>query len=180
GMPIKHIYTLSLHDALPIYELVNKSQGIVAGDFILGVIPTISPYIVPQLIDKYNDAFPDVRLVIMELKTSDIIEKLKNDEIDCGLVSTPLDDNRIKEIPLFYEPLVAYFNAKSSQLKKPEISVQDLDLTDIWLMNEGNCLRNQVMDLCSDHVDKLQKNRRFKFESGNVDTLKKLIDSNGG
>lgn len=169
-----------LSEAKKIDELVNKSQGIVAGDFVLGVIPTISPYLVPKLIEKYNDDFPDVRLVIMELKTNDIIEKLKNDEIDCGLVSTPLDDNRIKEIPLFYEPLVAYFNPKYPKLKKSDVNINDLDLTNIWLMNEGNCLRNQVLDLCSEHIDKLQKNRKFKFESGHVDTLKKLIDNNGG
>lgn len=169
-----------LSEAKKIDELVNKSQGIVAGDFILGVIPTISPYIIPKLIVKYHQEFPDVRLVIQEMKTNDILSKLKNDEIDCGLVSTPLDDNRLKEIPLFYEPLVAYFHNKHQILKKKEIDVKDLDLSEIWMMNEGNCLRNQVIDLCSDQIDKIQKDRKFKFESGNVETLKKMIDLNGG
>lgn len=169
-----------LTEAKKIDELVNKSQGKVSGTFKLAVIPTIAPSIIPRLLDKYSDAFPDVSLTVIEAKTSEIIEKLKNDEIDCGLLATPLDDNRIKEIPLFYEPLVAYFNKEEKALSKKTVNPDDIDLTKIWMMNEGNCLRNQVINLCNDQVEKLQEQRAFRYESGNVDTLRKMVDRNGG
>lgn len=169
-----------LAESKKIDELVNKSQGVVSGTFRLAVIPTIAPNIVPYLLVKYAEHFPEVKLIITEAKTKDIIEKLKNNEIDCGLLATPLDDNRLKEFPLFYEPLVGYFHKDEKALSKKTITAEDIDLSKIWMMNEGNCLRNQVIELCSDHVDKLQAQRPYKYESGNVGTLKKMVDNNGG
>lgn len=169
-----------LSESKKIDELVNSNLGKVIGTFRVAVIPTIAPNIVPRLLEKYAAAFPDVSLVITEAKTKEIISKLKNNEIDCGLLATPLDDNRLKEFPLFYEPLVGYFNKDEKALAKMTINPDDIDLARIWMMNEGNCLRNQVMDLCSDHIDKIQEGKPYRYESGNVGTLKKMVDMNGG
>lgn len=169
-----------LAEAGKISEIVDKSQGKVSGKFRLAVIPTIAPNILPKLLDNYSKAFPDVSMVVTEAKTSEIINMLKNDEIDAGLLATPLDDNRLREIPLFYEPLVGYFHAQEKALSKKTINEKDIDLSKIWMMNEGNCLRNQIINLCSEQVQKLQEDKPFRYESGNVDTLRKMVDKNGG
>jgi LysR family hydrogen peroxide-inducible transcriptional activator len=116
----------------------------------------------------------------MELETSRALRALRNGEIDAAIVSTPLEENNIKEYPLFYEPLVAYFAEGESALKKRLVVPEDIELDRIWLLSEGNCMRNQVLDLCSDQIQKLQDRRPYQYESSNVETLRKMVDKVGG
>jgi LysR family hydrogen peroxide-inducible transcriptional activator len=153
----------------------------VAGTFRMAIIPTLAPYILPQLLENHSQLHPDLRLEVTEMQTQEALQRLKDDEIDAALLSTPLEDSRIKEHPLFYEPLVAYFGEdEKGPLSKRMIEPEDIDLTKIWMLNEGNCLRNQVINLCSEHVSKMQEKRPYKYESGNVETLRKMVDANGG
>lgn len=169
-----------LSEAEKINEIVNNTLGNVSGFLRLAVIPTIAPTILPRLLEEFSKKYPDLKLIVTEAQTLDIIDKLKNDEIDCALLSTPLENSKIKEYPLFYEPLVAYFNKDEKALKKRLVAVDDIDMKKLWMMNEGNCLRNQVLNLCSEHIESLQEDRPYKYESGNVDTLRKMVDKNGG
>jgi LysR family hydrogen peroxide-inducible transcriptional activator len=76
--------------------------------------------------------------------------------------------------------LIAYFGKDEKALEKRTITPDDIDLKRMWMLNEGNCLRNQIMNLCSEHVEKLQESRPYQYESGNVETLRKMVDKNGG
>ncbi len=169
-----------LAESAKVVELIQSRQGSVAGSFRMGIIPTLSPYILPQLLENHAKAHPELKLIVTELQTQDIIRKLKDDELDCALLSTPLEDNRIKEYPLFYESLIAYFGAGEKALEKRMITPGDIDMQKMWMLNEGNCLRNQIMNLCSEHIEKLQEDRPYQYESGNVETLRKMVDKNGG
>ncbi len=163
-----------------IHELIQQQQNIISGVFKLAVIPTVAPNILPTLLENYSKNFPDIRLEVSELETHRIITALRNNEIDAGLLSTPLEEKDIKEYPLFYEPFVAYFGNDDKALKKRTIASTDVELDRIWLLNEGHCMRNQVLDLCSDHVQRLQSKRPYKYESSNVETLRRMVDRNGG
>ena len=163
-----------------ITELVQVQQQKLSGIFRFAVIPTVAPYILPRLLDQYAAAYPEVRLHASELETDQIIRALRNGEIDAGIVSTPLEENRIKEYPVFYEPFVAYFAPDEEALKKRLITPADISLERIWLLSEGHCMRNQVLDLCSDHVEGLQTARPYRYESSHVETLRKMVDKNGG
>jgi len=169
-----------LAESSKIQEIIQQRLGVVAGTFRLAIIPTIAPYILPQLLEEHTRLHPDLKLVVTEMQTQEIIRKLKDDELDCALLSTPLEDPHIKEYPLFYEPLVAYFGKAEAALKKRMVKPEDIDLSRIWMLNEGNCLRNQVLNLCSRHVEQLQEKRPYRYESGNVETLRKMVDRNGG
>jgi LysR family hydrogen peroxide-inducible transcriptional activator len=144
------------------------------------VIPTVAPYILPGLLDSYVKSYPDVKLQVKEMETNQIITALRNNEIDAALVSTPLEENGIKEYPLFYEPFVGYFSEDEKALKKRTINPQDISLDRIWLLNEGHCMRNQIINLCSEQVQRLQAERPFRYESSNVETLRKMVDKNKG
>ena len=169
-----------LSECEKINELIQSQQNSLSGRFKLAVIPTIAPYILPGLLQGYGKKYPDVKLEIRELETHRIISALKNNEIDAGLVSTPLQENNIKEYPLFYEPFVGYFAEGEPALKKRLVSGDDIALDRIWLLNEGHCMRNQILDLCSDHIEQLQANKTFQYESSNVETLRKMVDRNNG
>lgn len=169
-----------LSDCEKVYELIQSQQTTISGTFKLAVIPTIAPYLLPGLLESYNKNFPDVKLMVKEMETDQILKALRNNEIDAGLLSTPLNENGIKEYPLFTEPLVGYFAEGEPALKKRMVTPEDIALDRIWLLNEGHCLRNQVLDLCGDHIEKLQKERPYRYESSNVETLRKMVDTNKG
>jgi len=162
------------------YDLIQHEQNRLGGTFRIAVIPTIAPYVLPGLLESYTKKYPDVKLQVRELETNQVIAALQKNEIDAGLVSTPLEENSIKEYPLFYEPFVAYFSPDEPALKKRLIVPEDIALDRIWLLDEGHCMRNQIINLCSDQIQKLQASRAFRYESSNVETLRKMVDRNGG
>lgn len=169
-----------LSECAKISEVIMQQQNMVSGVFRLAVIPTIAPYIIPPLLTNYVSQFPDVRLQVSEMETDKIVKALRDDEIDAGLVSTPLEESGIREYPIFEEAFVAYFAPDEKALSKRLITPKDIELDKIWLLNEGHCMRNQVINLCSDQVQRLQIGRPFKYESSNVETLRRMVDKNKG
>ena len=129
---------------------------------------------------EFNSAFPlekkypKMTLNIREMQTHRIVEALENDELDVGLLATPLKISKIFERPLYYEPfsVLCKKGHPYSQLKK--IKYTALKDDDIWLLEEGHCLRHQILDICS---MKKNKTRKFNFESGSLETLKNLVES---
>lgn len=180
GADIVEQARIALSEIEKVHELIQKQQNSLSGIFKFAVIPTIAPYILPGLLETYSSKYPDVKLQVNEMETDDIIKALSNNEIDAALVSTPLETNGIKEYPLFYEPFVAYFSEDEEALKKRLISPEDIVLERIWMLNEGHCMRNQIINLCSDHVQRIQAERPYRYESSNVEMLRKMVDKNKG
>lgn len=160
-------------------EILLAEEGLIRGTFRLGVIPTLSPYIVPRFIKKFVKTYPEVHLIIEELQTDQIIEMLKLDSLDGGLLVTPLKKSFIKEEPLFYEPFYLYASHAHPLLKSKKINEDSLSPKDIFLMSEGHCFRDQVLSLCQ--ASQAWKDQSaFQIESGNLLVLKKLIDQGNG
>ncbi|MFQ5450914.1 MAG: hydrogen peroxide-inducible genes activator [Nitrospinaceae bacterium] len=169
-----------LREAQRIEELIKAEKGEIGGEFKLGVIPTLAPYLLPLFLKSFVNRFPKIDLILEELQTWQIMEKLRNDSLDAGILVTPLHGRGIVERPLFYEPFVIYLAPGHPLHSLPKISEKDLSLEDIWLLNEGHCFREQAIELC-----KKVKSRRFEgknllFESGNLETLKRLVDKKFG
>jgi LysR family hydrogen peroxide-inducible transcriptional activator len=99
-------------------DLIQKRQQNLSGVFKIAVIPTLAPYILPELMEQYVAHYPEVRLQIREMETDRVIQSLRNNEIDAGLVSTPLEEDDLKTYPLFYEPFVGYFHEAEKALCK--------------------------------------------------------------
>ena len=157
-----------------IEQVINQFRGVVAGDYRLGVIPTVAPMLLPDLVAAFLKHFPDVRLRVREMTTAEIIVALRDDRIDGGLLATPLNDPKIAETPIFDEPLVVF---PSKELAIPnakgKIRVEDLPLESMVMMSEGHCLRTQILDLCA-----MQKagEAGFALETGSVSTLVRLVE----
>ncbi len=149
------------------------------GDFHLAVIPTLAPYLIPLFVSEFSKKYPKVYLKISEYKTEDIIKLLSNDEIDAGILVTPLEDERVIERHLFFEPFYAYASCGHELLKKKALNEGDLLSSDLWLLEEGHCFRDQVLKICSlEHKNKVLKN--VEFSSGNLETLKNLVRRSEG
>ncbi len=151
----------------------------VQGELIVGVIPTIAPYLLPYMLPVLEKNYPELKLKIMELQTDRIVEMLGNDEIDVGILATPVKKNKIIEIPIYYEPFLVLSKKDHPLNKSKKVKYENLSFDDVWLLEEGHCLRNQVLDICSMKQNKKTK-RNFQFESGSIETLKKLVNSYGG
>lgn len=159
------------------YQSINADN--VSGEFLLGVIPTLSPYLLPLFIESFSKNYPEVKLKVFELTTNEIIKKLYDDELDAGLLVTPLKDDKIIERTLFSELFYVFTNEEHSWVKRKEIDVEDLnDRKDFWVLSEGHCLRDQVFSICQ-FQDQNAETGVF-FESGSLETIKNLIKKGSG
>lgn len=164
-----------LQESRRISEIIDAERSQIAGSLKLGVIPTLAPYVLPLFIKKFIQKYPKVRLIVEELLTEQIIEGLNNDLIDCGLLVTPLEEKTLTEIPLFYEPFMLYLSPIHVLKEKEFVDVMDLDLTNLWLLNEGHCFASQVVNLCKQNQQVLQS-RNFEYKSGSLETLQRLVE----
>lgn len=169
-----------LFEAKKIEAIIQQEKkGSKQGSLKVGVIPTVAPYLLPRLLPVCEELYPDMELNIKELQTEQILEALDNDEIDVGVLATPSQSPKMFEFPLYYEPFYVLCEKGHDYAQMKKIKYQTLGMDDVWLLEEGHCLRNQVLDLCSIKKGKGQ-GRRYKFESGSLETLKNLVDLYGG
>lgn len=170
-----------LYEAKKIETIIQQEKkGSKQGSLSIGVIPTVAPYLLPRLLPMCEELFPDVELNIRELQTDQILTALNGDEIDVGVLATPTQMPKMFEYPLYYEPFYVLCEKGHEYAQLKKIKYQSLSMEDVWLLEEGHCLRNQVLDICSIRKNKGASGRRYKFESGSLETLKNLVDLYGG
>lgn len=170
---------LVIKDSERIKELVSENKGELRGEVRLGIIPTLAPYLLPLFLKKMITTHPDLRIRIEELETHIILEKLRNNTLDLGLAVSPIDDINIAVHALFYEPFLVYTSKAHPLASQKHVAEKDLSLTDVLLLNEGHCFREQSLSLCRKKVGPDSK-VGFTFESGSLETLKKIIDQGTG
>lgn len=154
-------------------------KGIFDGELKIGIIPTLAPYLLPLFIPSFTRNYPAIKLIINELTTELIIEKLKDGRIDAGILITPLNEQGIKEHILFYEEMMAYVSPKNGVFTKKYLLPQDIDPNKLWLLEEGHCFRTQIANLCQLRKASLNGSH-FEYEAGSLDTLRKLVEMNDG
>ncbi len=169
-----------LQEVQRIEELIKSEKGEISGDFKLGIIPTLAPYLLPLFLEKFTKKYPAVNLKVEELQTLQITKRLKEDRLDAGILVTPLNVNGIIEQPVFNEPFLVYLAPGHPLHAQQKVSGKDLSMDDIWLLNEGHCFRDQAIEICKRVIRKGPEQRNLTFESGNLETLKRLVDQKFG
>lgn len=178
GMQVIAQARIVLQENKKIKEIISSQQQDVIGELRIGIIPTIAPYLLPKVISAMLEKYPELKLLIWEYTTEDIIHHLKTGVIDCGILATPLVDQNISETPIYYENFVSYISKNSKLYKKKTIDADDLEDENIWLLNEGHCMRTQVLNIC-----RSTKNNRLQsltYNTGSVETLIRMVDVNDG
>jgi LysR family hydrogen peroxide-inducible transcriptional activator len=151
-----------LQESLKIKELISSQQQDVVGELKVGIIPTVAPYLLPKVIAAMMEKYPGLNLLIWEYTTEDIIHHLKTGVLDCGILATPLADTAIH----------------SKLFKKKTIDPDDLEDENIWLLNEGHCMRSQVLNIC--RSTKQNRLQGLTYNTGSVETLIRMVDMNNG
>jgi LysR family hydrogen peroxide-inducible transcriptional activator len=167
-----------VNEADRIQDIVEQQKGFIGGEFRLGIIPTIMPTLLPMFLNNFIKKYPKVKLIIEELNTEEIITKLKNGHLDAAIAATPLEDEKIKEIVLYFEPFVAYIPENNAIFQKAEIEIDDLNINEILLLQDGHCFRDGILNLCKNRNESGLKS--FQIESGSFETLIKLADEGLG
>lgn len=156
-----------------IRESVAELKGETSGKLRLGVIPTIAPYLLHKFIPDFVKEFPRVELEIREMITADIIEALKHDNIDAAIVASGTCRDGIVEHDLFSDRFYAYVSPENPLFERTNIRIEDIDLKDLILLSRGNCMRDQIIELCQ---ARRSVPSHYYFESGSLDTLMRIVD----
>ncbi|MBE6177678.1 MAG: hydrogen peroxide-inducible genes activator [Rikenellaceae bacterium] len=156
-----------------IREAVQELKGETSGKLRLGVIPTIAPYLMHRFIPTFVRDYPKVELEISEMKTADIVEALKHDRIDAALVAGGTCGEGIQEHDLFNDRFYIYVSPENPLYERSNIRIEDIDLRELVILSPGNCLRDQIIELCQ---AKRALPSHFSFESGSLETLMRIVD----
>lgn len=158
----------------------QSHNDLVSGDFKLAVIPTVASDLLPLFIKKFAKNFPKVELSIEEMKTETILSELIADRLDGAILATPIQGADLHVHPLYYEPFFVYFSASHPLLKKSSVSKEELVAGEMWLLQDGHCFKDQVVNYCElpGAGDVVLGN--IHFQSGSLDTLKRLVQSSQG
>ncbi len=174
GAKIVEQARLILMEASRIKEMVSESKGEVAGEFRLSVGPSVAPYLLPDFIRIYLADYPQVVLSVEEMRPEAMIKALGEGTIDVGIATTGHRRQGIFEIPLYTERFYVYMS-ESCQRRLPVFRPEQLEHEHLWVMKEVQCLRESAFSFCKGRIG-----RRHVYEAGNIDTLIRIVDVNGG
>ena len=167
-----------VNEAERIKDIVDQEKGFIGGEYVLGIIPTIMPTLLPMFLKTFIKRYPNVNLIIREQNTEQLIRNLQDGHIDAGIAATPLEIEYIKERPLYYEPFVGYVPRNHRLSKLDQLNSDDLDISDILLLQDGHCFRDGVINLC--RSSKEMRKEHFRLQSGSFETLVNLADEDLG
>lgn len=166
-----------LREAKKIDQIAKHYDDSFEGSLVIGIIPTLAPYLLPYFLGEFLKKYKQIKLVIRELTTEEIIYNLNKDEIDVGILATPLHENNLIEEPLFYEEIKVFAHYNHPLTKKKNLDSNDILRDDIWMLSQGNCFRNQVINICTKTI---KMDSQLRYESGSIETLKKMVEMEGG
>lgn len=176
GKLLLHQFKQIQHSVETLGELVQETKDDFYGTMRIGVIPTIAPFLFPLFLDKLVISYPNINFIIDEITTDDIVYRLKQRELDVGIVSLPIVDKELVEQVLYYEDFLVY-DASQPDIKNYRVTT--MDTNKIWLLEEGHCMRTQVERICM-----VNKKREFSknlvYNSGSILSLLELVKINKG
>ena len=174
-----------LAEAASMKRLIEEGAAVtLTGDVNLAIIPTLAPFLLPRLVRELRESHPRLKLHIEELQTEAIVERLLSGALDVGIAATPLDENGLDEMPVFYEPIYLYFSADHPIGKKKSIHAHELNRNEVHVLADGHCFRDQALKLCRGQDRKKRKSdgdgQSLDFAGGSLHTLKEMVDTVGG
>ncbi len=162
-----------------IKTIIKMGEQKMADNLKIGILPTLSPYLLPLFLVSFTQKYPSVNVKIDELFTEEIIYQIYNNQLDIGIAVTPLRNPNIIEVPLFYESFLGYVSSSHRLFEKEQIEPSDLETDGFWLLEKGHCFTGQTLKICEENII---KNYTFPihFECGSLETLRRMVDSQYG
>ncbi|CAD0004278.1 hydrogen peroxide-inducible genes activator [Flavobacterium chungangense] len=174
GMEIINKAKKILRQADEIRDFVVNEKNLLEGELKLGIISTLSPYLIPLFINAMKEATPNVRFIIRESNTGQLMKDLETGTIDVAIMATPTGNANLIEHPVFKEPFVAYLNEGHPMAKEDFYELQPTDKTELLLLHHEFCYNAQLLDICGLKTsDKIKE--QFTYDISSIETLKNLV-----
>ena len=157
-----------------IEEIAAEEKNSLTGKLTLSIGTTIAPYILPQFIKKYTEAYPEVELVIREMKTPNMLAAIQSSDVDAAIAIAGNSQQGLYEIPLYTEKFFVYLS-ENCWRKLPVFKPENLEHEQMWIMKDAQCLRESAFSFC-----KARSKGKHIYEAGSVETLVRVVDINGG
>jgi len=167
-----------LKEAALLRQITTEASEQVSGLLRIGIIPTLAPYLLPHFLSGFLEKYNQVQVRITELNTAQITEQLTQDKLDVGLLATPLPGDNLRADPLFYERFFVFTSNDEKTLRKKFVAPEDLDVNRLWLLQEGHCLRTQMLNLCQLKPNEALHN--LEYEAGSIESLLQIVQINKG
>ncbi len=168
-----------IDNAQKINELITHNRTDISGDLRIGIIPTIASYLVPLFLPAMVEKYKQLNVFVEELMTHQVVEKMRKGQIDIGIIATPLNEDGIDEQVVYYEPFMLYVAENHQLYQHDKISTRDLNTDEMWLLTDGHCFRNHVVNLCG-NKESYPKQLKFAYKTGSLEVLMRFVDQHFG
>ncbi len=166
-----------LEQAAAIKEIAKRGKDPLAGALTLGVIYTVGPYLLPELVRHAIARTPQMPLMLQENFTAKLLEMLRTGEIDCAIMAEPFPDTGLALAPLYDEPFMAAVPASHPLAEKPYVSASELKNETMLLLGAGHCFRDHVLEVCPEFARYASNSEgiRRTFEGSSLETIKHMV-----
>ncbi|EJF54993.1 transcriptional regulator [Saprospira grandis DSM 2844] len=177
GQKVLRKARLVLQQAGQLKAMVDWEQNQLGGRFRLGIIPTLAPYLLPLFLPSFLAACPDLQLDLREMQTQEMERAMLAGDLDIGILALPFGHPTLVQESLFYEDFLLY--GDDFEMEKNYFLTEELDLSQLWLLEEGHCLRQQLVDFCALQLQ-TGESRQLNYLAGSLESLRMLVDYQGG
>ena len=175
-----------IEQAAAIKEIAKRGKDPVSGPLRLGIIYTIGPYLLPDLVRQAIDRVPQMPLMLQENFTAKLLEMLRSGELDCAVMAEPFPDTGLAIAPLYDEPFMAAVPTGHALAKRKQITAEELKAETMLLLGTGHCFRDHVLEVCPEYArfagpaDGAREGIRKSFEGSSLETIKYMVASGMG
>jgi LysR family hydrogen peroxide-inducible transcriptional activator len=171
-----------IEQAAAIKEIAKRGKDPVAGPLRVGIIYTIGPYLLPDLVRQAIERVPQMPLMLQENFTAKLLEMLRTGELDCAIMAEPFPDTGLAVAPLYDEPFVAAVPTGHALAKRKAITAEELKQETMLLLGTGHCFRDHVLEVCPEYARFASdaEGIRKSFEGSSLETIKYMVASGMG
>ena len=156
-----------------IKKLGEEQKAPLSSPLTIGIIPTIGPYLLPLVLPKLKKYYPNLKLKILESKSSSLVQKVNDGDLDMAILALPYNLRGLLSFK-FWEENFYYISHKNNKYKK-SLKAKDINFSELMLLDDGHCLKNHVLAAC-----KINDNQQFSMEASSLATLIQLVANNMG
>ena len=169
---LKKVETIQFHIE-DIKNLGEKQKAPLSSPLTIGIIPTVGPYLLPLVLPKLKKYYPNLKLKILESKSSSLVQKVNDGDLDMAILALPYNLRGLLSFK-FWEENFYYISHKNNKYKK-SLKAKDINFSELMLLDDGHCLKNHVLAAC-----KINDNQQFSMEASSLATLIQLVANNMG
>jgi LysR family hydrogen peroxide-inducible transcriptional activator len=154
-----------------IVALARNNTDPLSGKLKVALIPTIGPYLLPRVMQKFRKALPHLGLMLYEYQTEELLKRLRDGEIDLGILALPVDQDGLESRRLYREEFTVALPSDNPLAHKVSIKAADLKGQTLLLLEDGHCLRDQALEVCS----RIDVREAEDFRASSLETLRHMV-----